>query len=137
MSGVSIFAAASKWLSQHNFSAARHLLVPGIIAGASVSLSRSVLLAETCYVGACVDPSVSRRLVWASLSPQRSPSVSQGCVHVTLSSRGPPSASRGFLCTCFSSPGWSLRRWASVDLFPLPASTLCVVGFVCICFVSA
>ena len=46
--GTSIFAAASKWLSQHNCSTARPLRVPGIIAGASVPLSCPVLLAETC-----------------------------------------------------------------------------------------
>ena len=45
---VSISAAASEWLSQHNCSAASPLLVPGIIAGASVPLSRPALLAKTC-----------------------------------------------------------------------------------------
>ena len=46
--GKSISAAASKWLSQDNCSATSSLLVPGIIARGSVSLSRPVLLAETC-----------------------------------------------------------------------------------------
>ena len=92
--GTSISAAASKWLSRHNCSAASPLLVPGIVAGASVPLSRPALLAETCQVGSCVDPSVSWRLVWASLSPLSSPSVSQGCAHLILSSLGSPSVSQ-------------------------------------------
>ena len=45
---ASIYRAASKWPSQHICSANSPLLVLGIIAGASVSLSCPVLLAETC-----------------------------------------------------------------------------------------
>ena len=46
--GESISAATSKWSSQHKCSVASSLLVPGTIAGASVPLSRTALLAETC-----------------------------------------------------------------------------------------
>ena len=42
---TSISAAASKWPSQHIFTAASPLLVPGIIASASVPRSRPALLA--------------------------------------------------------------------------------------------
>ena len=98
-----LFPAASQWRSQRNCSAASPLLVPGIIAGASVPWSRPVLLAETCQVGACVDPSASQRLVWTSLSPLTSPSASR-------SLRALVSAPRAGLCvvglvwTSFSPP---------------------------------
>ena len=46
--GESISADASKWCSQDNCGAASPLLVPGIIAGASVFLSHPELLAQTC-----------------------------------------------------------------------------------------
>ena len=42
--GKSISIAASKWLFQHNCKAVSPLLVPGIIAGASVPLSHPALL---------------------------------------------------------------------------------------------
>ena len=45
--GASISTAASERPSQHICSAASRLLVRGIIAGASVPLSRSALLAKT------------------------------------------------------------------------------------------
>ena len=45
---LSISAAAWKWLSQHIFTAASTLLVPGIIAGACTPLSCPALLAEAC-----------------------------------------------------------------------------------------
>ena len=46
--GAPVSAAASKWRSQHTCSAASPLLGPGIIAGASVPLTRPALLAEAC-----------------------------------------------------------------------------------------
>ena len=51
---TSISAAASKWPSQH-IPATSPLLVPGIIVHAFVPWSRPALLAEACYVEACVD----------------------------------------------------------------------------------
>ena len=45
---TSLSGAVSKWPSEHICSAASRLLVREIIAGASVPLSRPLLLAETC-----------------------------------------------------------------------------------------
>ena len=52
---TSISTDTWKWLSQHIFTAVSPLLVPGIIAGASVPWSLPALLTEAWQVGACVD----------------------------------------------------------------------------------
>ena len=128
--GTSISAAASKWLSRHNCSAASPLLVPGIVAGASVPLSCPALLAETCQAGSCVDPSVSWRLVWASLSPLSSPSESQSCVCLTQSPRST-------LCVhLFQLPGWASASRGQCELVSAPMPTLCITGLTCTCFIS-
>ena len=115
---TSISVAASKWPSQH-IPATSPLLVPGIIAHAFVPWSHPALLAEACYVEACVDlfsaPQpcpLSQRLVWASLRPLSSLSVSQG------------------LCALVSAP-WALSLCcgAYVHLFHLTGQLqgLCVL----------
>ena len=119
MLDTSISVAASKWPSQH-IPATSPLLVPGIIAHAFVPWSHPALLAEACYVEACVDlfsaPQpcpLSQRLVWASLRPLSSLSVSQG------------------LCALVSAP-WALSLCcgAYVHLFHLTGHTLYVAGLV-------
>jgi len=105
---ASISAAASKWPSQH-IPATSPLLVPGIIVHAFVPWSRPALLAEACYVEACVD-------LFSAPWP------------CSLSQRlcGLPSGSWAhFLC-----------HSACVHLSQLPGPSLCVVGLVCTCFIS-
>ena len=46
------------------------------------------------------------------------------------------SASRDLVWTCFGSPGWLLHCGTSVDLFWLPVLTLCIMEFMCSCFIS-
>ena len=107
--------------------AASPLLVPGIIADASVPLSYAALMAEACWVGACVDifsvlwpsPLHCGVLFGASLSPLSSPSVSWG------------------LCALVSA-SWALplHCGACVHLFQLPRPALCIAELVCTGFGS-
>ena len=74
--GTSISAAASEWLSQHNCSAASPLLVPGIIAGASVpypalrcwrKLARQAFVQTLCIAGTCVGfPQPCKLTLWVA-----------------------------------------------------------------------
>ena len=126
--GKSISIAASKWLFQHNCKAVSPLLVPGIIAGASVPLTCPTMLAKTCQVGACLDPSVLHQLVWGSLSPLSSPLCHGPCVHLFQLPRL-VSAQWG-QCGLVSAPcAHPLRLGVYVHLFRLTACTLCPGGY--------
>ena len=136
-----ISAAASKWPSQ-DIIATSPLLVPGIIAHASVSWFRLALLAEACYLEACVDlfsvpqPSpLSQRLVWASLRPLSSLYVPQGLCA--------PISAPWALCLChracvhfFQLLGPSLCCGACVYLVHFTGHTLYVAGLLCTCLSS-
>ena len=65
-----------------------------------------------------------------------SSSLCHGACGACLGFWGPPSASRG-LCALVSAPqAWPLHPASSVDLSGLPLPALCVVRFVCTCFLS-
>ena len=115
--GASISAVASKWLSQRNCRAASLLLVPGIIAGASVPLTCPTLLAKTCQVGTCGSFPIAATCVGLPQAPK-----------LTLCVVG--------LCALVSAPRvHTLRHGACVHLFQLPVPAFCVSEFTCICFV--
>ena len=118
-----ISTAASKWPSQRICSSASPLLVPGIIVGASVPLSCPALLAEACWVGACVDlflcPLHRRDLCGLPSAPCVHPLCHRAFVPLSWLP-GPAFCFAEIGCACFSSWGWLLSRRASVDLLWVP-----------------
>lgn len=132
-------ASISEWPSQHDRRATGRLLVPGIIAGASVPPSGAALSAGTSWVGRCSDASsriaatcagpAQRRsspcvpFVCAASAPEarlravalRAPArrglaSALGLVWLSPSSPCAPSASRGFWARVLSRPCALCRR---------------------------
>lgn len=97
-------ASISEWPSQHDRRATGRLLVPGIIAGASVPPSGAALSAGTSWVGARMHPSAWRRLVRAPLSAAAHP-ASPSCAPP----RPPRLASAPWPCAHLPGAGWPLR----------------------------
>ena len=80
-------------------------------------------------------PSVLRGLCAPVLAPLACPLLHGACVPLSWL-HGLPSALKG-LCALLSASGvLVLHCRASVDLFWLPLPILCIVGFVCSCFIS-
>lgn len=156
---TSISTAASKWPSQHISTVASPQLSPGsLLCFCSpvppCTASQSLLGRGLCgfFLGSPTVPSVSWRLLWASLSPRNSPPVLWA--HVRLSQLHSPSLCiTGLVCACLSSPGpasasqdlcalvWAprahpLHRGACVRLPRLPVPGLCFMGLVCACLGS-
>ena len=128
------FTAASKWPSQHVFTATSPLPVPGIIASASVPLWCPARLAESCYIGACVDLScdlgIMDTCVGFPQAPELALCVTQ--VHFVHSFGSPslPSAWQG-LCSLSWLPCLSSGSQAGVHFSRLFSPTLCFAGLVC------
>ena len=128
------FTAASKWPSQHVFTATSPLPVPGIIASASVPLWCPARLAESCYIGACVDLScdlgIMDTCVGFPQAPELALCVTQ--VHFVQSFGSPslPSAWQG-LCSLSWLPCLSSGSQAGVHFSRLFSPTLCFAGLVC------
>ena len=139
----SISAAASKWPSQRVCSAARRLLVPGVIVGASVPLSRPALLAEAGWEGTCVDlflcPLHHRDLCGLPSAPLRLPSVLWGlCPRVSVPEACP--LCRGECVPLLHLPGLPTSSQGHELLFLLPGPALWATRLVCmpefVCFPS-
>ena len=107
--------------------AASPLLVPGIIADASVPLSYPALMAEACWVGACVD---------IFSVPRPSPLHCSVLFGASLSPLSPPSVSWGLCALVSASWALPLHCGACVHLFQLPRPALCVAELVCAGFGS-
>ena len=136
---MSISTAASKWPSQRICSAASPLLVPGIIVCASVPLSHPTLLAEACWVWACMDlflcPLHRRDFCGLPSAPWVHPLCHGACVPLSWLPR-PALCFVEIGCACFSSWGWPLCHRPCVDLLWLPMLALCITRFVGTCFFS-
>ena len=86
------------------------------------------------FLGSPALPSVSWKLVWASLSPLGSPSRG-ACVHFSHLTRSALCVTV-LVCTCLGSLGLLSVLQACVHLSWLPRPALCVAGLVCSSFGS-
>ena len=108
---TSISTAASKWPSQHISTVASPQLSPGsLLCFCSpvppCTASQSLLGRGLCgfFLGSPTVPSVSWRLLWASLSPRNSPPVLWAHVHLSKL-HSPSLCITGLVCACLSSTG--------------------------------
>ena len=128
------FTAASKWPSQHVFTATSPLPVPGIIASASVPLWCPACLAESCYVGACVDLSCVLCLRDTCVSFPQAPELALCVTQVhfvhLFGSQACPLL--GGVCVHLSwLPCLPSGAQAGVHLSRLLSPALCFAGLVC------
>ena len=141
---TSISTAVSK-PSQHIFTAASPLLVPGIFAGASGPQSCPALHCKTkldrwglmwiyswlpdcalCFAETCVGFPQAPEVTFCFV----------GLVYTCLGSLSPHSALRSLCSLVSAHQACPLCLRACVHLFQLPGTTLCILGLMCTCLGS-